>query len=278
MLIREAVKIWMEWKQADWQPDQQERVTYIVKHWLHRWGDKAVAAVDAVAVEELETERLRAGRKPTTLNAEKVQLKAFFKYAMRHGWTAIKDNPAEVWRTRERVIDEEYYCTLSEEEEAKLLQVVSPQWRRLILGALGTGLRASALRRLRWEWFRQEPEGWFLTIPAKAMKMKRELAVPVTDKVMEAIGPAQKEGLVFSAMPERVNLAHRFKMLVYRTSCNPRLKFHDLRATFATRLLDRGVPLTTVMRLGGWKKPDVVLDRYMRKLEAKTAREALNRL
>lgn len=42
----------------------------------------------------------------------------------------------------------------------------------------------------------------------------------------------------------------------------PQLKFHTLRKTGATILLDAGVPLQVVQRMGGWKKPDVLLRHY----------------
>lgn len=33
----------------------------------------------------------------------------------------------------------------------------------------------------------------------------------------------------------------------------PEIRFHDLRATWATILLSKGIPATVVMKMGGWK-------------------------
>ena len=37
---------------------------------------------------------------------------------------------------------------------------------------------------------------------------------------------------------------------------------HCARHTIATRMIQSGVPISTIQRIGGWKKPDVLLERY----------------
>lgn len=43
----------------------------------------------------------------------------------------------------------------------------------------------------------------------------------------------------------------------------PEIRFHDLRATWATLLLSKGVPTIQVMALGGWKEIKT-LNHYVR--------------
>lgn len=44
----------------------------------------------------------------------------------------------------------------------------------------------------------------------------------------------------------------------------PSVRFHDLRATWATILLSKGVPYPIVMEMGGWAETST-MDRYLRK-------------
>ncbi len=44
----------------------------------------------------------------------------------------------------------------------------------------------------------------------------------------------------------------------------PEIRFHDLRASWATMLLSKGVPPSQVMSMGGWKDMDTMMI-YMRK-------------
>jgi integrase len=44
----------------------------------------------------------------------------------------------------------------------------------------------------------------------------------------------------------------------------PAIRFHDLRATWATILLSQGIAPVTVMKMGGWKELDTMMI-YVRK-------------
>ena len=43
----------------------------------------------------------------------------------------------------------------------------------------------------------------------------------------------------------------------------PQIRFHDLRATWATIMLGKGIPAIKVMRMGGWKEMKT-MQYYMR--------------
>jgi integrase len=281
MKVQDAVVQYAGFKEMVWCPRQRERFMDQCKPWLRRWGAREVQSVSPAEIEELEVARSKE-IKPSTLNAEGMQLKAFFRYAMKHGWR--QDNPAADWKARKCEVDEEYYQVLCPEDEQKLLAAVSREWQQLIVTALYSGMRAGTLRKLRYEWFSRLSDVWQVKVPGKAMKMGRPLEVPVSGKIVQVLGlnkrsPDADQGLVFPWMPARPqDLSHAFKRETKRAKVNPRLKFHDLRRSFATRLLDKGVPMPTVMRLGGWTSMDVMLRRYLARLEAEKGREALEKL
>ncbi len=54
------------------------------------------------------------------------------------------------------------------------------------------------------------------------------------------------------------NLHRAFCIALEKSKINP-LRFHDLRHTFATRLVQAGVDLYTVQKLGRWKTISMVM-------------------
>ena len=59
----------------------------------------------------------------------------------------------------------------------------------------------------------------------------------------------------------------------------PEIRFHDLRATWATMLLGKNVPPAVVMKMGGWKDMETMMI-YMRKagLDIRGATDCLSGL
>lgn len=55
---------------------------------------------------------------------------------------------------------------------------------------------------------------------------------------------------------------HNFKCVIRKLGLPSNLKIHSTRHTFATNLLQIGVPITDVQHLGGWSDTRVILDIY----------------
>ena len=54
------------------------------------------------------------------------------------------------------------------------------------------------------------------------------------------------------------NIEAAFKASMKRAGIDRRITFHDLRRTFASHLVMKGVDLSTVVKLGGWKTLQMV--------------------
>ena len=55
------------------------------------------------------------------------------------------------------------------------------------------------------------------------------------------------------------NLKHRVFFKLLEKAGLRRIRFHDLRHTFATRLVQNGVDLLTLQKLGRWKEVKMVM-------------------
>jgi len=97
-------------------------------------------------------------------------------------------------------------------------------------------------------------------------KSLKPRSIPLTDRAYNIIKRRFTEhgGQMFESRNPRV-IGYKFSIerrYMYKWEEVPPWRFHDLRHTWATNLLKRGVDPYTVMELGGWSKLDMVT-RYL---------------
>jgi integrase len=141
---------------------------------------------------------------------------------------------------------------LTEEEEAYLLAHCNPHLKPLVITALHTGFRKSELLSLRWANvdFRHR----LIKVEAAYTKTHEARSVPMTEtltatlKSLKITAPSDSTGFVFGYR----NVTKTFARAVKRAEIVD-FTFHDLRHTFASRLVMAGVDLATVKELMGHK-------------------------
>ena len=178
-------------------------------------------------------------------------------------------------------------------EIRKLIKVAGDQehpWYYVWLAALLTGMRSMELFSLLWS--AVDLERRLLTVARSYSKrdgFKETKAaywryVPVNDeleRVLKELRAKTRGGpddFVFPRLPgwERSEAAK-----VLRTYCElieiPSVRFHALRACFATQMLRNNVPAVTVMKIGGWKDLKTLM-KYIRLagIEVDNATQALS--
>jgi integrase len=182
---------------------------------------------------------------PRTVNLELSLLKHMFALAVE--WDYIETNPAA--RVKGFKLDQKLERVLTEQEEIRLLAVSPPYLARLIRFALNTGCRLGEITSLKWS----EVDLRTGTITVAKSKTGKVRHIPINSEVRAVLRECQLSSgeTVFGYKGKPIQRFSRSWERAVREAGIPRIRFHDLRHTFATRLVLGGVDLVTVMDLMG---------------------------
>jgi len=248
-----------------------------MKRLLEAFGNQPVASITPQQVEGFQRDLLALGLKPSTTNRYLALLKTIFSLALRNGKAAT--NPVKAVKLlREHNVRIRY---LTEEEEARLFAVLPERYRPLVKVALHTGLRQGELLGLTWA--QVDFLAGVLTIPRSKHGETRH--VPMNAVVREILwecwtarlAQANASPYVFlTAYGEPFHDVRKWFPLALREAGIANFRWHDLRHTFASRLVMAGVDLRTVQELMGHKTIQMTL-RYSH-LSPSHQRQAVERL
>lgn len=244
--------------------------------------------ISAFAVERWRAARLKAGRRPATVNRDVSALRAALSRAIK--WKLLK-GPHPLSEVKPLKVDcggVVRYLTPHEEQRLRATLAARDEgrraereranaWRRargypewpaygtytdhltpIVLLALNTGLRRGELFGLRW---RDVDLGRaLLTVRGDGAKSGQTRHVPLNREAVEVLTawslvqphPLGGDTLVFAGVEgaplEDIKTAW---LKVVRAAGIPSFRFHDLRHTFASKLVMAGVDLNTVRELLG---------------------------
>jgi len=224
------------------------------------FGEKSLTEISPKDIHAYKMKRRNDGVAPKTINNELILMGHAFNLAMKQ-WEWVDSNPvARVPKERVFNVQERW---LTREEEKRLL-TVSPKWlKEIIIFAVNTGLRQDELLSLRWPQIDIENE----TLTILEQKNNGRDILPLNKIAMGVIMSrlevrSSKTDIVFYGRKEKKRRSNKvwepFKNAVKRAKIEP-LRFHDLRHTFATRLVQAGVDLYMVQKLGRWKTHQMVM-------------------
>ena len=239
-----------------------ERDKGVVKIINSCFGDVPLSAVSPKTISEYKVMRRGKGRTPSTVNRELCLLSHAFNLAIKE-WEWVDSNP--VSRVSRDRVNNQVERWLTFEEQEKLL-AVSPLWlREIIIFAVNTGWRRSEILALKWD----KVDLFRKTLTILEQKNKGKDTQPFNEQVLELLKARYKirsikSNLVFydSEGKELLgrNVLKVFVRAVKRASL-AHCRFHDLRHTFATRLVQAGVDLYKVQKLMRHKSP-LMTQRY----------------
>ncbi len=154
---------------------------------------------------------------------------------------------------------------LTREEEARLLSCSPQPLNDIITVSLNTGMRLGEILSLEWKFVDFEVN--VITLPQTNTKNGEVRRVPLNNlmriKLRERFLQAGQNSWVFPAESKSGHAINPHK--VWYRACEQAgiegLRFHDLRHTAATRLVEAGVPLIAVKELLGHSSI-VVTERY----------------
>ncbi len=220
---------------------------------LPLWGHKKISEITRDDVQELQSNFLRIGHKPASVNRYMALVKYIFNLAER--WEVIDKSPARhVSSIRDNNKKERY---LSADETERLFkelmksrsQVVPDIIEFLIL----TGARRSEVVNLPWSELDLEKGLW--TLPPERNKAKTEKVIPLSKAAIKLLERRRDSGSEYvfpnPKTGEPLKHFHNTWDRIRKKAGIPDVRIHDLRHNFASLLINAGRSLYEVQKLLG---------------------------
>jgi excisionase family DNA binding protein len=214
------------------------------------FGGYTLREVTPMMIERFRAERLAAGNKRSTVNRFLALMKRMYTLAINEG--LAKENPvkkvkffSEADNIKERI--------LNPEEEKRLMAVAPPRLRPILVIALNSGLRFSEIMNLEWKHI--DFNGRRLRVERTKSKKVRYVNMnnPLLEELLQLRVSANGSPYLF--LNPKTGKPFTLVRKSFLTACKKAgiqgLRFHDLRHTFATRLIQKGVDIETVRALLG---------------------------
>lgn len=263
--FKDFLTVYLKHAHAVKTPKSARRDVTAIKHLLKFFGDKHLGQIRSGDVQAYIDARIREPKqkanpptkgpttagslRPRTVNIEVNTLSAIFREAVKRG--LVDKNPVKgVRKLPEENIIIRY---LSADEEKRLLEACSPSLHSIVMVALHTGMRLGELLHLEWKDVDFEQR----LIRVKLTKSHRTRYLPMNVRVVETL----------KALPRRPDIELVFWnpkrgahwswthgpgwQKAIRLSGVKDFRFQDLRHTFASRLVQAGVPIKVVQELLG---------------------------
>lgn len=227
---------------------EKPRDKYSVKQLLPVFGHMTLDHISTELISDYMDERLEVV-KLATVYQELSLMRRMYNVARRE-WQWVKENPVAdlsfaVGKSNART------RWLSPEEERMLLErATNSAWlRTLIVFALHTGMRKGEILELQWK----SVDFQRSTITFEHSKNGEKRTIPMSRTVKDtltAIKVRDISGRVFPRSDSSVR--HAFDQAIQKAGIND-FHFHDLRHTYATRLVQHGEDIFKVKTLLGHK-------------------------
>jgi integrase len=223
------------------------------KHLCAFFGGLVLAEITPSRISAYKGLRRTEGAKPSTLARELEVMRHALNLAVRE-WEWLQRSPFEKVRIERVHNSTERWIT--EEEEQRLLEASLPWLKEIIIFALHTGMRRDEILSLKWT----KVDLMRKNVTALRTNNHEKRTIPINRTVCELLKSRSKvqsiKGYVFCSQSAGKIDARNLLRAFYAARKKARLedvRFHDLRHTFATRLVQRGIDLYSVQKLLGHK-------------------------
>ena len=237
--------------------------TQLRKWTYHRWGKKEIHTITKADVYNLVFEEVESKVSPHTRKTILKQVRRVFQMAVEEG--ILDRNPCLGIQVKVPEVEQK---VLSNDEVGVFLRearVTNHRFYPVWTVALMTGMRSGELFALKWSDIDLEARiisvsrQWTSKNGFGPTKTQRNRVVPISDDLLKFLKELKlkKEKNKF-VLPQLKEWENGEQAKVTRDFCETigvtSVKFHDLRATFITNLLSRGVSLARVMSIVGHRE------------------------
>lgn len=240
---------------------------------LPYWSETPIGRIHkSMAVDYRKRRHAEKTVTDTTINRDLEALRHILFWAVDEG--LLGANPL----SRLRLVPERRKprSVISPSEEQLLLTAAAPHLRSIIMAALDTGMRRGELLNQRWEHVDFDRTLLFVSRSKTAGGEGRE--IPLTERVHSLLlNRRQNDGLVFKFHDRPIRqIKTAWRAAIRRAGIRYR-RFHDLRHTFNTRLMEAGVLQEVRKALMGHSSGEDVNSLYTH-VELPLKRDAIRKL
>lgn len=235
-------------KKRSWYRDE-----YGSKHFLELFGGRKLSEITPKDVDDYKLIRLKIVA-AATVNRELQIIRHLFNLAKR--WKKFFcENP--VSEAKLLSVNNQKERILTYEEQGKLLGLCNPYLKPILIAALNTGMRKSEILTLKW--INVDLDNGLITIEHANTKTKTIRRIPINSAfrklLLEQKLKSSSNEFIFlsqngSPYKRHDSLKGAFERLCKKANIVG-LRFHDLRHTAATRMIEGGASIVAVSKILG---------------------------
>jgi integrase len=279
MVFDNLLKEYLQWARNNKEGSSYERDLTSSKPLLAKFSRLRIDRMTQKLGEEYQSQRIDGklridgvSRKPTvskaTVNREIVMLKHMFKKAVQ--WGYLSETPFSNLELQKEPAPRTRYVTA--DEWPRLLSACTAEMRSVVVFARFTGMREGEIFDLKWSDIDWQQE----SITVTKCKNNTPRTIPLTKALARQLRSRHQHAKSIYVFPgkkgRRTTLRTAFNGACRRAGIE-NFRFHDLRHTFASDLVNKGIDLMTIMKLMGHKSIQSTM-RYAH-LQKKRLREAM---
>jgi len=252
-VLNEYAKEYIAFQRDVKQIRSHDRTRTCIEHCCGFMGHKKLSDITADDIDLYKQQRLSKGIKQNTIARELQVLRNLFNHAYKRDKFFGKNPVAESGLP---TFNDKKERVLTRDEEASLLKACPDHLKDVIQIALNTGMRRGEILGLAWDWIDLDEN--IIILPQTHTKTNESRKVPINDTVRRILLQRKlKSGGSEFVFPSEESKSGHIDWLKrsFKTACRNAqiegLRFHDLRHTAATRLVEAGTPLHAVAKLLG---------------------------
>lgn len=294
--FKEVAQEWLEHKKLNLRASTWSVYEGHTRNHFNEFVDLKINQINTKMIEEFINERQNQGMNISTLRKVLVSLGQIFTLATKRGY-CIKNPVSEADRPRtqgsEKEGDSKIQVLTPTEINDLLNQPKEPKYKTLFLLAIFSGARQGELLGLKWsdiDWVNSQihiqrtfNNGAFFSTKTKGGNRKIDIG-PSSIKALKEWKLACPPGDLDLVFPSNKgnpinhnNMVNRYFRPALKSANLDQIRFHDLRHTYASLLIDQGENIKYIQTQLGHSNPTVTLNVYAHLMKS-TNQESAQRL